>query len=106
MPDVSIVFDIDRFLAPGLLFMQMLYLLGLARKGSDSEWVIRGIVLSIPIRWAGTKLATLAGLEIGQGLTFEIYLLAVALVGSLVPALLNQLLFFGEEEETARYPEH
>jgi len=84
MPDVSIVFDIIRFLAPGLLFMQVLYLLGFTHKGSDSEWVIRGIVLSIPIRWVGTKLATLAGLKIAQGLTFEMYLLAVAFAGGLI----------------------
>ena len=100
MPDVSsIVFDIVRFLAPGLLFMQVLYLLGFTRRGSDSEWVIRGIVLSIPIRWVGTNLATLADLEIAQGLTFEIYLLAVALVGSLVPALAKRLLSFEAEVE-------
>ena len=100
MPDVSsIVFDIVRFLAPGLLFMQVLYLLGFTRKGSDSEWVMWVIVLSIPIRWAGTELATLADLEIAQGLTFEIYLLAVALVGSLVPALAKRLLSFEAEVE-------
>ncbi len=99
MPDVSIVFDIVRFLAPGLLFMQVLYLLGFTRKGSDSEWVMWAIVLSIPIRWAGTKLATLAGLEIAQGLTFEIYLLAVAIVGSLVPSLAKRLLAFEAEVE-------
>jgi hypothetical protein len=98
MADVSIVFDIVRFLAPGLLFMQVLYLLGFTHKGSDSEWVIRGIVLSIPIRWVGTELATLAGLEIAQGLTFEIYLLALAFAGALVPALAKRLLFFEAED--------
>ena len=105
MPDVSIVFDIIRFLAPGLLFMQVLYLLGFTHKGSDSEWVIWGIVLSIPIRWVGTELVTLAGLKIAQGLTFEIYLLALAFVGGLVLALVRVLvilvkrLFFFEVED-------
>jgi len=99
MPDVSsIVFDIVRFLAPGLLFMQVLYLLGFTRKGSDSAWVIRGIVLSIPIRWAGTQFVTRLGLE-ANPLTFEMYLLAVALVGSLVPALAKRLLSFDEVED-------
>ena len=99
MPDASIGFDIVRFLAPGFLFMQVLYLLGFTHKGSDSEWVIRGIVLSIPIRWAGTKLATLAGLEIAQGLTFEIYLLALAFAVGLVLALAKRLLSFDEVED-------
>lgn len=90
MPDVSIVFDIIRFLAPGLLFMQGLYLLGFTHKGSDSEWVIWGIVLSIPIRWVGTELATLVGLKIAHGLTFEMYLLAVALVGGLIIAAIRK----------------
>ena len=92
MPDVSIVFDIVRFLAPGLLFMQMLYLSGLTRKGSDSEWVIQGLVLSIPIRWVRTKLVTSLGLETNPGLTFEVYLLAVALAGGLVVVFINRLL--------------
>ena len=97
MPDVSsIVFDIVRFLAPGLLFIQMLYLSGLARKGSDSEWVIQGIMLSIPIRWVGTKLATLADLEISQGLTFEMYLLAVALAAGLLIFAIRGLFSSGE----------
>jgi uncharacterized membrane protein YeaQ/YmgE (transglycosylase-associated protein family) len=91
MPDVSIVFDIVRFLAPGLLFMQVLYLSG-THKGSDSEWVIRGIILGIPVRWVGTKLVTSLGLETNPGLTFEVYLLAVALAGGLVVAFINRLL--------------
>jgi len=99
MPDVSSVgFDIVRFLAPGFLFMQVLYLLGFTRKSSDSEWIIRGIVLSIPIRWVGTQLVTRLGLE-ASPLTFEMYLLAVALVGSLVPALAKRLLSFEEVAE-------
>ena len=96
MPDVSIVFDIVRFLAPGLLFMQVLYLSGFTHKGSDSEWVIRGIMFSIPIRWVGTKLVTSLGLETDPGLTFEVYLLAVALAGGLVVAFINRLLFSEE----------
>jgi len=96
MPDVSIVFDIVRFLAPGLLFMQVLYLSGLAHKGSDSEWVIQGIMLSIPIRWVGTKLVTLVDLEINQGLTFEMYLLAVALAVGLVIFAIKSLFSPGE----------
>ena len=100
MPDVSSVgFDIVRFLAPGFLFMQVLYLLGFTRKSSDSEWIIRGIVLSIPIRWVGTKLVTLLALETNPGLAFEMYVLAVALVGSLVPALAKRLLSFEEVAE-------
>ncbi len=98
MPDVSIVFDIVRFLAPGLLFIQVLYLLGFTRRGSDSEWVMWGIIFSIPIRWAGTQLVTRLGLE-ANPLTFEMYLLAVALVGSLVPALAKSLLSFEAEVE-------
>lgn len=98
MSDVTIGLDIVRFLAPGLLFMQVLYLFGFTQKGSDSEWIIRGIVLSIPIRWVGTKLAALAGLEIAQDLTFEIYLLALAFAGALVPALAKRLLFFEAED--------
>jgi hypothetical protein len=92
MPDVSIVFDIVRFLAPGLLFMQVLYLSGFTHKGSNSEWVIRGIMLSIPIRWVGTKLVTSLGLETNPDLTFEVYLLAVALAVGLVVAFINRLL--------------
>ncbi len=99
MPDVSsIVFDIVRFLAPGLLFMQVLYLLGFTHKGSDSQWVIQGIIFGIPIRWVGTQLVTRLGLE-ANPLTFEMYLLAVALVGSLVPALAKRLLAFEEVAE-------
>jgi fucose 4-O-acetylase-like acetyltransferase len=99
MPDVSsIVFDIIRFLAPGLLFMQVLYLMGFARKGSDSQWVIQGIVLSLPIRWVGTQLVTRLGLETNP-LTFEIFLLAVALVGSLLLSVAKGLLSFGDEAE-------
>jgi hypothetical protein len=96
MPDVSIVFDIVRFLAPGLLFMQMLYLLGFTHKGSDPEWVIQGIMLSVPIRWVGTKLLTLVDLEINQGLTFEVYLLALVFAGGLLMFAIKSLFSFGE----------
>ena len=96
MPDVSIVFDIVRFLAPGLLFMQMLYLSGFTPKDSDSEWVIQGLMLSIPIRWVGTKLVTLVDLEISQGLTFEMYLLAITLAGGFVIFAIKSLFSSGE----------
>ena len=96
MPDASIVFDIVRFLAPGLLFMQMLYLLGLTHKGSDSEWVIQGLMLSIPIRWVGTKLVTLVDLEINQGLVFEVYLLALVFAGGLLMFAVKSLFSSGE----------
>jgi hypothetical protein len=42
----------------------------------------------------------LLDLELTQRLTFEVYLLAIALVGGLVIGLLNQLLFFEDEEVT------
>jgi len=96
MPDVSIVFDIVRFLAPGLLFMQMLYLLGLTHKSSDSEWVIQGLMLSIPIRWVGTKLVTLVDLQINQGLVFEVYLLALVFAGGLLMFAVKSLFSSGE----------
>ena len=46
--------------------------------------------------WVGTKLVTSLGLETDPGLTFEVYLLAVALAGGLVVAFINRLLFSEE----------
>jgi hypothetical protein len=96
MPDVGIVFDIVRFLAPGLLFMLVLYRSGVIPRGSDSEWVVWSIIFSLPIRWVGTKLVTLLGLETNPGLIFEMYLMAVALAGGLVIIAIRSLFSIGE----------
>jgi len=97
MPDVSQVLNAAQYIAPGFMFVQVLYLLGVARERSDFEMVGWSVILSVPIHWVGTQFITLLGLEFTQSLTFEVYLLAVALVGGLVIGLLNQLLFFEEE---------
>ncbi len=98
MPDVSQVLNVE-YIAPGFVFVLVLYLLkvGFVHKRSDFERIAWSVILSVPIHWVGTQLITLLDLELTQSLTFEVYLLAVALVGGLVIGLLNQLLFFEEE---------
>jgi len=103
MPDASQVLNVAQYIAPGFLFVQVLYLLkvGFVRKSSDFERGAWSVIFSVPIHWVGTQFITLVDLELTQRLTFEVYLLAVALVGGLVIGLLNRLLFFlfFEEEE-------
>ena len=94
MPDVSQALNAALFVVPGFLFVQVLHLLGVARERSDFERAAWSIVLSLPIRWVGTRLVTLLGLETNPGLTFEMYLLAVALVGGLVIFAIRSLFFF------------
>jgi hypothetical protein len=89
MPDVSQVVNIVQFFAPGFFLVQALYLLGVARKGSVFETAVWSVVLNVPVRWVGTQLVTLAGLNIAQGLTFELYLLAVALAPGLIIAAIR-----------------
>ena len=100
MPDVSQVINAE-YIVPGFLFVQVLYLLkvGFVRQRSDFEKIVGSVLLSVPIHWVGTQIFILLDLELTQRLTFEVYLLAIALVGGLVIGLLNQLLFFEEEEE-------
>jgi hypothetical protein len=100
MPDVSQVINAE-YIAPGFLFVQVLYLLkvGLIRKLPGFERIVWSVILSVPIHWLGTQLIILLELELPQRLTFEVYLLAIALVGGLVIGLINQLLFFEEEAE-------
>jgi len=97
MPDVSQALNAALFVVPGFLFVQVLYLVGVARERSDFERAAWSIVLSLPLRWVGTKLVTLLGLETNPGLTFEMYLLAVALAGGLVIFAIKSLFFFEEE---------
>ena len=96
MPDVSQALNAALFVVPGFLFVQVLYLLGVARERSDFERAAWSIVFSLPIRWVGTKLVTLLGLETNPGLTFEMYLLAVGLAVGLV-VFIVRLLFFEDE---------
>jgi hypothetical protein len=86
MPDVSQAINAE-YIAPGFLFVQVLYLLKVSfvRQRSDFEKIFLSVLLD---------------LELTQRLTFEVYLLAIALVGGLVIGLLNQLLFFEDEEVT------
>jgi len=108
MPDVSQVLNVAQYIAPGFLFVQVFHLLNVSfvRKSSDFERGVWSVIFSVPIHWVGTQFIILLDLELTQSLTFEVYLLAIALVGGLVIGLLNKLLFFEEEEETVRYPEH
>ncbi len=101
MPDVGQALNLAQYIAPGFLFVQVLYLLKMrfVHKRSDLERGVWGIIFSVPVHWVGTQSITLLGLELTQRLTFEAYLLAIALVGSLVIRLLNQLLFFEEVAE-------
>jgi len=93
MPDVSQVLNAAQYIAPGFMFVQVLYLLGVARERSDFEMVGWSVILSVPIHWVGTQLITLLGLELPQSLPFEVYLLAVGLAGGLVVAFIVRLLF-------------
>ena len=101
MPDVGQALNLVQYIAPGFLFVQMLYLLKVRflRKRSDFERGVWGVIFSVPVHWVGTQSITLLGLELTQRLTFEAYLLAIALVGGLVMGLLNQLLFLEEVAE-------
>ena len=101
MPDVGQALNLVQYIAPGFLFVQVLYLMRVrfVHKLSDFERGVWSIILSVPIHWVGTQLMILLDLELTQRLTFEVYLLAIALVGGLVIGLLSQLLFFEEEEE-------
>lgn len=100
MSDVSQALNAAQYIAPGFLFLQVLYLLKVrfVHKRSDFERGAWSVILSVPIHWVGTQLIILLDLELTQRLTFEVYLLAIALVGALVIGLLNQLLFFEGEE--------
>jgi len=93
MPDVSQVLNAAQYIAPGFMFVLVLYLLGVARERSDFERVAWSVVLSVPIHWVGTQLITLLSLELPQGLPFEVYLLAVGLAGGFVLAFIVRLLF-------------
>ena len=93
MPDVSQVLNAAQYIAPGFMFVEVLYLLGVARERSDFERVALSVILSVPIHWVGTQLITLLGLELPQSLPFEVYLLAVGLAGGLVVAFIVRLLF-------------
>lgn len=99
MPDVSQSLNLAQYIAPGFLFVQALYLMRVrfVHQRSDFERGVWGIILSVPIHWVGTQSITLLGLELTQRLTFEVYLLAIALVGGLGIVLFNRLLFFEEE---------
>jgi hypothetical protein len=101
MPDVNQALNAAQYIAPGFLFLQVLYLLKVrfVHKRSDFERGAWSVILSVPIHWLGTQLIILLELELPQRLTFEVYLLAIALVGGLVIGLINQLLFFEEEAE-------
>ena len=103
MPDVSQALNAAQYIAPGFLFLQVLYLLKVrfVHKRSDFERAAWSVILSVPIHWIGTQLIILRDLELTQRLTFEVYLLAIALVGGLIIGLLNQLLLSEEEEEAA-----
>ena len=96
MPDVSQVLNAAQYVAPGFLFVQVLYLLKVSfvHKRSDFERGAWSVILSVPIHWVGTQFITLLGLEFTQSLTFEVYLLAVALAGGLVVVFINNVLFF------------
>jgi len=93
MPDVSQVLNAAQYIAPGFMFVEVLYLLGVARERSDFERVALSVILSVPIHWGGTRLITSLGLELPQSLPFEVYLLAVGLAGGLVVAFIVRLLF-------------
>ena len=99
MTEVSQALNLIQYIAPGFLFVQVLYLLKVrfVHKRSDFERGIWGIILSVPIHWVGTQLKILLDLELPQRLTFEVYLLAIAFVVGLVIGLLNRLLLFEEE---------
>ena len=100
MPDVSQVLNAAQYIAPGFLFVQVLCLLkaGFVHKRSDFERGAWSVILSVPIHWVGTQFITLLGLEFTQSLTFEVYLLAVALAGGLVVVFINNVLFFEDVE--------
>ncbi len=99
MPDVSQTLNLAQYIAPGFLFVQVLYMLKVRflHKRSDFERGAWSLILSVPIHWVGTQSLALLGLELTQRLTFEVYLLAIALVGGFIIGLLNQLLLFEEE---------
>jgi hypothetical protein len=101
MPDASQALNLAQYIAPGFLFVQVLCLLKMRflHKRSDFERGAWSVILSVPIHWVGTQSLILLGLELTQRLTFEVYLLAIALVGGLVIGLANQLLSFEEEAE-------
>lgn len=101
MPDVSPVLNAAQYIAPGFLFVQVLYILKVrfVHKRSDFERGAWSVILSVPIHWVGTQSFILLGLELTQRLTFEVYLLAIALAGGLLIGLANQLLSFEEEAE-------
>jgi len=99
MPEVSQALNLAQYIAPGFLFVQVLYILKVRflHRRSDFERCAWSIILSVPIHWVGTQSLTLLGLELTQRLTFEVYLLAIALVGGFIIGLLNRLLLFEEE---------
>ena len=99
MPDVSQALNVAQYIAPGFLFVQVLHLLKVrfVHKRSDFERGAWSVILGVPIHWVGMQSLTLLGLELTQRLTFDVYLLAIALVGGGVIGLLTQLLLFEEE---------
>jgi len=103
MPDVSQALNVAQYIAPGFLFVQVLYFLGVARERPVFERGAWSVIFSVPIHWAGTQLIPVLGLELNQKLTFEVYLLAIGLVAGLVIGLLNKfaLFLFVEQEEPA-----
>ncbi|MDH7485168.1 MAG: hypothetical protein QHJ81_02710 [Anaerolineae bacterium] len=101
MSDVSQALNVAQYVVPGFLFVQVLYSLGVARERPAFERGAWSLIFSVPIHWVGTQLIPVLGLEFTPRLTFEVYLLAIALVGSLVIGLLNKfrLFLFSEEQE-------
>jgi hypothetical protein len=87
------------FFAPGFLLVYTLHLIGVARQRSHFQAAVWSIIASVPVRWAGVQLVGRLDPGVSQGLDLELYLLGLALVAGIIPALVKNLFFFGEEEE-------
>ena len=87
------------FFAPGFLLVYTLHLIGVARQRSHFQAAVWSIIASVPVRWGGAQLVSRLDLGVSQGLDLELYLLGLALVAGIIPGLVKNLFFFGQEEE-------
>ena len=99
MLEASDLVNAVLFFTPGFVLVYTLRLIGVARQRSHFQAAVWSIIASVPVRWVGAQVVSRLDPGVSQGLDLELYLLGVALVAGVIPGLVKNLFFFGQEEE-------
>jgi hypothetical protein len=103
MQEASDLVNAVLFFAPGFVLVYTLRLFRIGRQSSHFQAAVWSIIASVPVRWGGAQLVSRLDLGVSQALDLELYLLGLALVAGIVagiiPRLVKNLFFFGQEEE-------